>query len=130
MSSALVTGASYGIGADIARALARRGHDLVLVARSAEALDRLAAGLASDHGVTARALPADLTVEADLERVADAVPGADILVNNAGAGLGTSFEHTSWADEQRMLMLNVVAPTRLLHAALPAMLGRGNERIL
>ncbi|WP_371574243.1 SDR family NAD(P)-dependent oxidoreductase [Streptomyces sp. NBC_01314] len=49
----------------------------------------------------------------------------NILVNNAGAGLGRSFEYTSWADEQRMLTLNVVAPTSLLHAALPAMLGRG-----
>ncbi|MDH6117837.1 SDR family oxidoreductase [Kitasatospora sp. GAS204B] len=130
MTTALVTGASYGIGTDIARALARRGHDLVLTARSGEALDRLAAGLAAEHGITARPLAADLTVEAELERVAEAACEADILVNNAGAGLNRSFEHTTWAQEQRMLMLNVVAPTRLLHAALPAMLRRHSGRIL
>jgi uncharacterized protein len=130
MSTALVTGASYGIGADIARALAARGHDLILVARSAESLDRLAADLNADHDITAHPLPADLTVEADLERVAAAARDSDILINNAGAGLGTSFERTAWADEQRMLDLNVVAPSRLIHAALPEMLRRGNGRIL
>ncbi|GAB2745473.1 SDR family NAD(P)-dependent oxidoreductase [Kitasatospora kifunensis] len=130
MTTALVTGASYGIGADIARALALRGHDLVLVARSGEALDRLATGLAAEHGITARPLAADLTIEADLERVAEAACGADILVNNAGAGLNRSFERTTWAQEQRMLLLNVVAPARLLHAALPAMLQRRDGRIL
>ncbi|MEE1752119.1 SDR family NAD(P)-dependent oxidoreductase [Streptomyces sp. SP18CS02] len=130
MGTALVTGASYGIGADIARALAARGHDLILVARGAESLDRLAADLAAVRGVRARTLPADLTDGADLERVASAAYGADILVNNAGAGLGRSFERTRWADEQRMLDLNVVAPARLIHAALPAMLRRGDGRIL
>ncbi|WP_406054840.1 SDR family NAD(P)-dependent oxidoreductase [Streptomyces sp. NBC_01077] len=130
MSKALVTGASYGIGADIARTLAARGHDLVLAARGGEALDQLAAGLEAEHGITARALHADLTVEADLERVAEAACEVDILVNNAGAGLGISFERTAWAEEQRMLQLNVVAPARLLHAALPPMLQRGSGRIL
>jgi short-subunit dehydrogenase len=130
MSTALVTGASYGIGADIARALATRGHDLILVARSAEALNRLATDLEAHHDITARPLPADLTIEADLERVAAAARDSDMLVNNAGAGLGTSFEHTAWADERRMLDLNVVAPSRLIHAALPEMLRRGNGRIL
>ncbi|MEU9999135.1 SDR family NAD(P)-dependent oxidoreductase [Streptomyces sp. NPDC050848] len=130
MSKALVTGASYGIGADIARALARRGHDLVLAARSGETVDRLAAGLESEHGITVRTLHADLAAEADMERVAEAVCDADILVNNAGAGLGMSFERTAWTQEQRMLMLNVVAPARLLHAALPGMLLRGSGRIL
>ncbi|MCX4907707.1 SDR family oxidoreductase [Streptomyces sp. NBC_00878] len=130
MATALVTGASYGIGADIARALAARGHDLVLIARSGEALGRLAARLEAEHGVKAHALPADLTVEADLERVAEAAHGADILVNNAGAGLSRSFERTTWAQEQHMLALNVVAPARLLHAALPSMLQRGKGRIL
>ncbi|MFG2138671.1 SDR family NAD(P)-dependent oxidoreductase [Streptomyces sp. NPDC048650] len=130
MRKALVTGASYGIGADIARALARRGHDLVLAARSGEALDRLAVGLEAEHRIDVRTLHTDLAVEADLERVAEAACDADILVNNAGAALGTSFEHTTWEQEQRMLMLNVVAPARLLHAALPAMLQRGSGRVL
>ncbi|MFJ6897367.1 SDR family NAD(P)-dependent oxidoreductase [Streptomyces hokutonensis] len=129
-STALVTGASYGIGADIARALAARGHHLVLVARSAEPLARLAATLEADHGITARPLPADLTAATGLERVAEAARDADILVNNAGAGLGLSFERTAWAQERHMLDLNVVAPSRLLHAALPGMLRRGRGRVL
>jgi short-subunit dehydrogenase len=129
-STALVTGASYGIGADIARALAARGHHLVLVARSAEPLERLAAALEAAHGISARPLAADLTTTAGLERAAAAARDADILVNNAGAGLGMSFERTTWAEERRMLDLNVVAPSRLLHAALPGMLGRGRGRIL
>ncbi|MYS84870.1 SDR family NAD(P)-dependent oxidoreductase [Embleya scabrispora] len=130
MSTALVTGASCGLGADLARALAARGHDLVLVARGAEALDRLAADLTIEHGIKAHALPADLTVEADLEQVAAAACDIDILINNAGAALGASFDRTAWADEQRMLALNVVAPSRLVHAALPEMLRRGVGRIL
>ncbi|MFI6585101.1 SDR family NAD(P)-dependent oxidoreductase [Embleya sp. NPDC050493] len=130
MSTALVTGASCGLGADLARALAARGHDLILVARSAEPLDRLAADLVAEHDIKARVLPADLTVEADLEGVAAAACDADILINNAGAALGTSFDRTAWADERRMLALNVVAPSRLIHAALPEMLRRGSGRIL
>ncbi|WP_405469851.1 SDR family NAD(P)-dependent oxidoreductase [Streptomyces canus] len=130
MATALVTGASHGIGTDIARALAARGHDLVLTARAGEDLGQLADRLAVEHGVTARALPADLTLQADLERVAEEAQGADILVNNAGAGLGQSFERTTWAQEQHMLALNVLAPARLLHAALPMMLQRGRGRIL
>ncbi|TXS76920.1 SDR family NAD(P)-dependent oxidoreductase [Streptomyces sp. me109] len=116
-STALVTGASYGIGADIARALAARGHDLVLVARSAGPLGRLAAALETEYGITARPLTADLSTEAGLEAA-------------AGAGLGLSFERTAWEEERRMLALNVVAPSRLVHAALPGMLGRGRGRIL
>jgi len=127
MATALVTGASYGIGADIALALAKRGHDLVLVARSADALVRIATGLEAEHGITVRPLPADLTAEADLERVANAARGVDILVNNAGAGLSRSFERTEWAQEQRMLALNVVAPARLVHSALPWMLQHGGR---
>ncbi|MEU0934913.1 MULTISPECIES: SDR family NAD(P)-dependent oxidoreductase [unclassified Embleya] len=130
MSTALVTGASCGLGADLARALAGRGHDLILVARGVEPLDRLAVELATEHDIKASTLPADLTVEADLERVAEAACDVDILINNAGAALGTSFDRTAWADEQRMLALNVIAPSRLVHAALPDMLRRGGGRIL
>ncbi|MET8408684.1 SDR family NAD(P)-dependent oxidoreductase [Streptomyces sp. NPDC005195] len=129
-STALVTGASYGIGADIARALAARGHHLVLVARSAEPLDRLAAALEAEYGISARPLAADLSTEAGMDLAAALACDADILVNNAGAGLGLSFERTAWEEERRMLALNVIAPSRLVHAALPGMLGRGRGRIL
>lgn len=129
-AKALVTGASYGIGADIARALAARGHHLVLVARGAEHLERLAADLETAYGISARPLAADLSTEEGMERAAVAAADADILVNNAGAGLGLSFERTAWDEERRMLALNVVAPSRLLHAALPGMLARGRGRVL
>ncbi|MEV6531624.1 SDR family NAD(P)-dependent oxidoreductase [Streptomyces sp. NPDC051639] len=129
-STALITGASYGIGADIARALAARGHHLILVARSAEPLDRLAAALEAEFGISARPLAADLSTEAGMDAAAARAGDADILVNNAGAGLGLSFERTAWEEERRMLALNVVAPSRLVHAALPGMLRRGRGRIL
>ncbi len=67
---------------------------------------------------------------ADMSWVTEAAHGADILVNNAGAGLGRSFERTTWAQKQHMPALNVVAPARLLHAALPSTLRRGRGRIL
>lgn len=130
MSTALVTGAGYGIGADIAWALAARGHDLVLSGRGVRDLERVGARVGAAWKVAVRVLPADLTVAADLERVAEVAFGVDVLVNNAGAGLGVSFDRSRWADEARMLALDVAAPARLVHAALPGMLDRGSGRIL
>ncbi|MEU9547188.1 SDR family NAD(P)-dependent oxidoreductase [Streptomyces mirabilis] len=130
MTLALVTGASSGIGADISRALAARGHDLVLVARDKPSLERLANSLIAEHDVHAVAVPADLTDLGDLDTVTELARRADILVNNAGACLGRSLEHTTWDHEHHMLVLNVLAPTRLTHAALPAMLERRAGRIL
>jgi len=130
VSTALVTGAGYGVGADIAWSLAGRGHDLVLCGRGREDLERVAARVAAEFAVAVRVLPADLTVAEDLERVAAAAGAVDVLVNNAGAGLGVSFDRSSWADEARMLALNVAAPARLVHAALPGMLDRGFGRVL
>jgi len=130
VSTALVTGAGYGIGADIAWSLASRGHDLVVCGRGREGLERVAARVGAAFPVDVRVLRADLTVADDLERVAGAASGVDVLVNNAGAGLGVSFDRSSWADEARMLALNVAAPARLVHAALPGMLGRGGGRVL
>ncbi|NUS02842.1 MAG: SDR family NAD(P)-dependent oxidoreductase, partial [Nonomuraea sp.] len=88
--TALVTGASSGIGAEFARRLAARGHDLVLVARSEAALEALAAELRRDHGVRAEVLPQDLSAPDAATRVADEVAArgltVDLLVNNAGFG--------------------------------------------
>lgn len=134
MTTALVTGASCGIGRGLAHALAARGHNLVLVARKGDALRSLALAVEARYKVTATALPANLVEPDELEYVAGAAMTADILVNNAGAALGAPFSRTEWEGrgdaEKAMLDLNVTAPTRLIHAALPQMRRRGFGRIL
>ena len=133
MPTALITGASAGLGAEFARQLARRRADLILVARSAENLESLASELRSAHGVAVEVVPADLTDEADLDRVAslltDADAPVDLLVNNAGFGLSLRFADNDLADEVRHLRLHVEAPMRLSHAALQGMRGRGGRII-
>ncbi|UWF78350.1 MULTISPECIES: SDR family NAD(P)-dependent oxidoreductase [Microbacterium] len=131
MPQALITGASAGLGAEFARQLAARGADLILVARSADALEELAVELRTTHGVDVRVLPADLAVEADLQRVADRLTDAaspvDLLVNNAGFGLPLRFADNDVDDEVRHLRVHVEAPLRLMHAALQTMRGRGGR---
>ena len=132
--TALVTGASSGLGAEFARQLAARGADLVLVARDRTALDELAARLRVQHRVDVEVLPADLVDDAGLaavvERVADRRRPVGILVNNAGFGLDLDFAANDIADEQRHLDLHVRATMHLSHAALGAMLERGSGRIV
>ncbi|WP_102191897.1 SDR family NAD(P)-dependent oxidoreductase [Microbacterium aurantiacum] len=133
MPTALITGASAGLGAEFARRLARRQADLILVARSSEALESLASELRRAHGVAVEVVLADLTDEADLDRVAslltDADAPVDLLVNNAGFGLSLRFADNDLADEVRHLRLHVEAPMRLSHAALQGMRGRGGRII-
>ena len=131
---ALVTGASSGIGAEIAQQLAQRGHDLVLVARREPALRALAQRLTQTHGVCCHVMPHDLTapdgVSALVDELAQAGARPDVLVNNAGLGLIGHHIHNAWADEQRMIDLNITALTALTHALLPAMKAKGAGRIL
>ena len=133
MPAALITGASAGLGAEFARQLAGRGADLVLVARSEEALQALAAELRAGHGVAVEVLVADLAEEADVDRVAQRIADAgrpiDLLVNNAGFGLPLHFADNELADEVRHLRVHVEAPMRLMHAALGVMRGRGGRII-
>jgi short-subunit dehydrogenase len=132
--TALITGASSGLGAEYARQLAARGADLVLVARDRSALDELAGRLRATYGVAVEVLPADLVMPGELAaveaRVADAERPIEILVNNAGFGLPLQFEQNDIEDEVTHLRLHVEAPMRLTHAAVRAMLARGHGRIL
>jgi short-subunit dehydrogenase len=132
--TALVTGASGGIGAELAQVLAAGGHDLVLVARSEGRLRAFAEDLGRAHRVNAIALAADLSRIEEVERVARAASsqaGAiEVLVNNAGFGLHGAFASTDAARELEMIQLNIVALTRLSKAFLPDMISRGRGRIL
>ena len=134
MATALVTGASSGLGAEFARQLAARGADVVLVARDEGALERVAAELTASFGVRAEVLVADLLDPAQRSaveaRLADRERPVDVLVNNAGYGLPLAFEANDIEDEARHLAVHVEAPMRLMHAALPVMLARGSGRII
>jgi len=134
MPLAVVTGATAGIGAAFARALAGEGYDLVLVARDAARLGGQAAELAAAHGVTVTPLPADLTSAEGRGLVEDrlADPGApvDLLLNNAGIGLRESLLRATPEDLDRLLELNVHAVQRLTRAALPAMVERRSGAVV
>jgi short-subunit dehydrogenase len=128
MPTALVTGATAGIGHAFVRALAAEQYDLVLVARDAARLESVAADLT---GVTATPLPADLSTADGRAAVAErARQGLDLLVNNAGTGTTEALDQIDWADEERVLDLNVTAVMQLVHAALPAMLAAGHGDII
>jgi short-subunit dehydrogenase len=131
---ALVTGASSGIGEAFARALAARGDDLVLVARSRPRLDALAEELRTRCGVDVEVLPADLTQAdgvADIEeRLRDPASLIGLLVNNAGFGSAGRFAELPIDEEEREIRLNVLALVRLTHAALAAMALRGSGAIV
>jgi short-subunit dehydrogenase len=132
--TALVTGASSGLGLEMARVLAARGYDLVLAARSADALNRLASEVESAHAVRTSVVPVDLAapdgVERLLEPIRDRSIVVEFLVNNAGVGLSGDFAGASWPDVLAMLQLNVVALTGLTRALLPGMVERRRGRIL
>ncbi|MDQ1122711.1 SDR family NAD(P)-dependent oxidoreductase [Microbacterium trichothecenolyticum] len=131
MATALITGASSGLGAEFARQLAARGSDVVLVGRDRRALDEVAADIADRYGVRTDVVVADLLDDEAIAAVeARAARGLDVLVNNAGFGLDLAFETNPVDAEVRHLRLHVEAAMRLMHAALPAMLERGSGRMV
>ncbi len=131
---ALVTGASSGIGEAFARRLAAGGTDLVLVARGAEALERLATHLRDTHRVAVDPLAADLSTAAGCATVAarlsDDVPPVDLLINNAGVGTSGAFGDIGLEREIDLITLNITALVRLTHAAVNAMRPRRHGGII
>lgn len=134
MPTALVTGATSGIGLSFARQLAAARNDLVLVARDAERLERVAAELRSQRGVEVEVLPADLATPAGMavveDRLRDDHRAVDLLVNNAGFTLRKPFLANDITDEERMLDILVRTVLRLTHAALPGMVERGHGAVV
>lgn len=132
--TALITGATAGIGHAFATELARRGRDLVLVARDADRLKAVAKQLKDDFGVDARTRTADLSTTAGIRRIAKALDDpeqpVDLLVNNAGFALRKRFTENPIADEEAMLNVMVRAPMHLTYAALSAMRARRRGGII
>jgi len=129
---ALITGASGGIGEAFARQLAKRGHDLVLVARRRERMEKLAAELSEAHGVEAEVVEADLAEDSAVGAVEERLRRGDIdvLVNDAGFGTRGEFAGLPLARELEELDVNVRALMRLTHAALGPMVERGRGGVI
>ncbi len=130
----LITGASSGIGADLARVFAREGYDLILVARSRDRLDALVRELRDAFGATVRALPIDLSTPGAAgvvrERAAQEGIDVDVLVNDAGFGMRGPFAELDPARQIEMIQVNLVALTELTRLFVPDMVRQGAGRIL
>ena len=133
-ATCLVTGASSGIGADIARELARRGRGVTLVARREERLHELAEELADDHDVRAETVGCDVTDEDGRARLHEELAGrgleVEVLVNNAGFGSGGPFVELDGASEASMVRTNCEALVALTSDCLPDMVARARGAIL
>lgn len=133
-NTALITGASSGIGAELARIHAERGGNLVLVARREAKLAELAAELEAQHHVAVRILVEDLADEVTPQRIFDQLAAEDIhidvLINNAGFGGRGKFHERNWAEDRSMIQVNIVALSALTRLFLPALVARGQGRIL
>jgi len=132
--TSLVTGASAGIGAAFARALATRGHDLILTARRADRLETLATEVRTAHSCTATVLPLDLAAPGAAGQLVDeiAVRGlsVDWLINNAGYGVPGTFDGNDWKTHEDFIRIMMEVPTELAWRLLPAMRERGYGRII
>lgn len=132
--TALITGATGGLGQALCREFARRQFNLVITARSKTKLGELAAALRRGFGVSVTAIPADLNQPNAAKNlfveVRDGGHKIDVLVNNAGFGLGGFFFHNRLRTQEAMLRVNIAAPTRLCRMFLPAMRERGGGRIM
>ena len=130
--TAVITGASGGIGEELARLFAAGKYDLILVARGKERLEALATELARAHGIQARSLPADLADPEAPARIFAALQGVEVdaLVNNAGFGARGAFGEIDYEVERRMIQVNVMALTHLTRLFLPGMVARRRGKVL
>ncbi|HET7539719.1 MAG TPA: SDR family oxidoreductase [Polyangiaceae bacterium] len=132
VATALITGASAGIGRELARLFAAAGHDLLLVARRLPELRALCSDLEQRHRVKARAVACDLSSQVELDALLAEVRGVelDFLVNNAGIGTPGAFAELPAAGESALIEVNVRALVRLTREILPGMLARRRGRVL
>lgn len=134
MPTALITGASGGIGLELARIHASKQDDVVLIARSAEKLQEIARELESKFKVKARTLALDLSAEGAAEKTFAFTTAQgieiDYLINNAGFGDFGLFASSDWNKQQRMIELNITTLTHLCHLYLPSMIRRNKGRIM
>ncbi|KPQ37390.1 MAG: Short-chain dehydrogenase [Phormidesmis priestleyi Ana] len=133
-STALITGASSGIGLELAKVFAHHQHNLILVARSEDKLQALSQELSQTHGVKVTVLSHDLTNKSARQTLFDQVQQqgltVDVLVNNAGYGDYNEFANSDWDKLEGMILLNVLATTHLTRLFLPPMLNRKAGKIL
>jgi short-subunit dehydrogenase len=130
---AVVTGASAGLGKVFCQKLAARGYDLIAVARDGNRLESLRQELEQRHGIAVEVFPADLTIDTDVSLLAERLtrsPQLVLLVNNAGFGSRGTLADASPALQEAMLKLHIMAPMRLVQAALPVLLRRGQGAIV
>lgn len=134
MATALITGASSGIGLALAKVFAKNGHDVILVARSEDKLQALKAELSKAHGIQATVFSHDLTERSAPQALFDQVQQhgltVDVLVNNAGYGDYGEFAEGDWSKLEGMILLNMLATTHLSRLFLPAMIQRGSGQVL
>jgi len=130
--TALITGASAGLGAELAKLCAGGGYNVILIARGGARLAQLAASLTATCGIEARPLVADLSNPAAPPEIFAQVRATpiDILINNAGFGVRGAYVETDWAAESRLLQVNVAALAHLTKLFLPEMVRRRSGRIL
>lgn len=131
-STVVITGASSGIGQEIARGLARRGYSLTLMARRRDRLDALADELCTGRSISVDVMAVDLNDAVDRARATDLLRGGRVagLVNSAGFGTNGLFHTMPLERERDQIVLNVLALTELTHAALPPMVDRGSGAVL
>jgi short-subunit dehydrogenase len=134
VATALVTGATAGIGAAYANLLAKEGFDLVLVARNLPRLNKIANEFKKTYKIKVEVIRADLSKSTQLSRVAKRLSNksrpVSVLINNAGFGIKDSFLDSALSAEQELLDVLVTAPMRLTHAALPVMVNQNNGVIV
>ncbi len=132
--TALITGASAGIGAAFARVFAQNGFDLVLSARRSGRLEKLAAELGKEYKVTVHVIPADLADTETPQRIFDELSARNIhidaLVNNAGYGVPGLYRHEEWQTHRDFIQVLITSPSHLAHLLEPGMLERGYGRII